>query len=183
MEKTIINLRSALIGETTASAKYAAFSKKAKAEGNLKISLMFEAISRSESIHAMNHKRALEFLLKDTVEVEPEEFEIKSTLDNLQDAINGEGYEVSTMYPEFIEVATNEDVKRARSTFSYAFETEKKHKILFENALNEMKKNNESILASTYYICPVCGYTYTESDVKDACEICNTKKEKFIIFQ
>jgi rubrerythrin len=71
MEKTLNNLRTAIIGETTASQKYAAFSQKAKQEGYSKIAILFEAISQSEAIHAANHKRALEYLLKEKVEIEP----------------------------------------------------------------------------------------------------------------
>ncbi len=183
MDKTINNLRAALIGETTASAKYAAYSQKAMQEGYKKIAIMFEAISRSEAVHANNHKRVLEHLIKEKVQVQPEAYEVKSTSENLQNAINGESYEVETMYPEFLAIATSEDVKRAVGTFGDALETEKKHKLLFENALAELNNNKEQALSSKYFVCPSCGFTYNEFDVKDECEVCGVKKEKFIVFQ
>lgn len=183
MDKTINNLRAALIGETTASAKYAAYSQKAMQEGYKKIAIMFEAISRSEAVHANNHKRVLEHLIKEKVQVQPETYEVKSTSENLQNAITGESYEVDTMYPDFIEISTQEGVQRATGTFSDALETEKKHKLLFENALAELNNNKEQALSSKYYVCPSCGFTYNEFDVKDECEVCGVKKEKFIVFQ
>ena len=90
---TIENLKDALTGETTASAKYLAYSKKAKEEGFNKIALLFEAASKSEKVHANNHKAVLQQLDVKVGKIEPK-FEVKSTKENLEDAINGESYEV-----------------------------------------------------------------------------------------
>ena len=60
--KTIENIKAAIKGETTASAKYAAYAKKAKQEGFAKAALLFEAASKAESIHAGNHRAVLEQL-------------------------------------------------------------------------------------------------------------------------
>src|SRR5665648_227347 len=49
------NMQDAFKGETTASAKYAAYSKKAEEEGFHEIALLFNAASKSEKIHATNH--------------------------------------------------------------------------------------------------------------------------------
>jgi rubrerythrin len=58
--KSIENLTAAFNGESTASAKYAAFADKAKAEGLDTVAVMFMATSKSESIHAANHLKVLE---------------------------------------------------------------------------------------------------------------------------
>ena len=58
-DKTIVNLKDAFKGETTASAKYAAYAEQAKKEGFLSIATMFEATSKAEAIHAENHKKVL----------------------------------------------------------------------------------------------------------------------------
>ena len=60
--KTIENLKAAYNGESTASAKYAAFAEKAKVEGFDTVAVMFLATSKSESIHAGNHLKVLEKL-------------------------------------------------------------------------------------------------------------------------
>src|SRR5512142_1777884 len=89
--KTIDDLEAAFTGETTASAKYAAYAKKAAEEGFNKVSKLFEAASKSESIHAANHKAVMEQLGVTVPKVDPK-FEVKSTVENLQDAIKGESY-------------------------------------------------------------------------------------------
>src|SRR5512133_1286270 len=88
--KTIENLKAAYNGESTASAKYAAFAEKAKAEGLDTIAVMFLATSKAESVHADNHKKVLEKL---GVKVEGPQigsFEVLTTAENIADAKKGE---------------------------------------------------------------------------------------------
>ena len=77
-QKVVDDLKAAFKGETTASAKYAAYADKANSEGLQKIALLFEAASKAENIHAGNHKAALEQLGEDAPEVTPK-YEVKST--------------------------------------------------------------------------------------------------------
>jgi rubrerythrin len=60
--RTIENLKAGIKGETTASVKYAAFAQKAREEGNDTIAKLFDAASKAESIHAVNHLKVLEGL-------------------------------------------------------------------------------------------------------------------------
>ncbi len=120
--KTVDNLKDAITGETTASAKYLAYSKKAKEEGYTKIALLFEAASKSEGIHANNHRAVLEQMGITMDKVNPK-YEVKSTKENLQDAINGESYEVATMYPGFIKTANEGNANLAVISFNYAYQT------------------------------------------------------------
>jgi len=176
--KTIENLKAAIIGETTASAKYLAYSKKAKEEGLDNISKLFEATSKSEGIHANNHRAVLEQLGVKMDEVLPK-YEVKSTKENLQDAIGGEAYEVSSMYPDFIKIAKEENVTLAVISFNYAYQTEKNHHELYKNALDKLDNKKESSLASNYFVCPTCGNTYA-ADAPNRCGICMTSKDRFI---
>ncbi|MDP4175331.1 MAG: ferritin family protein [Bacteroidota bacterium] len=178
LAKTIDNLKEAFKGESTASAKYAAYAKKAKQEGHNNIALLFEAASKSESIHANNHKAALQELGVKTDKVDPK-FDVKSTKDNLQDAINGESYEVSTMYPEFLKTANDANVNIATISFNYAFQTEKKHKELYKNALNQLNNSNENSLAKQYSVCTTCGNTY-DGPAPNRCGISMTPKDRFV---
>ncbi|MGD9488578.1 MAG: rubrerythrin family protein [Calditrichaceae bacterium] len=175
--KTIQNLKDAFKGETTASAKYAAYSKKAKDEGYEKIALLFQAASKSESIHAANHSAAIEQIGGKMDPVTPE-FEVKSTKENLQDAIAGESYEVETMYPDFLKAASIENANIALLSFNYAYQTEKKHKVLYANALKELTAGNEGTLPDQYMVCSTCGNTY-EGDAPQRCGISMTPKERF----
>ena len=150
-QKTIKNLQDAFIGETTASAKYAAYSKKAKEEGFLRIGLLFEAASKSESIHANNHKAVLQ-QLGGTIPVVNPKFDVKTTKENLDDALKGESYEVSTMYPDFIKQAQSENSSLAMISLNYAYQTEKKHKAMYTDAIESLKNGAEKQMSEIYYI-------------------------------
>lgn len=178
--KTIENLKAGIIGETTASAKYAAFAAKARTEGLDTIAKLFDAASKSEGIHAANHKKVLEGLNEKMEEFTPE-FEVKTTLENLQTAIEGETYETTTMYPQFLTDAKAEKVEKAEKSFNWASDTEMKHQEFYKKALAALQANAENTLSFEYAVCPVCGNTYDKASIEAECEFCGTKQEKFIL--
>ncbi len=177
--KTIENLKAGIKGETTASAKYAAFAEKARAEGLDTVAKLFDAASRAEGIHAANHLKVLEGLGEKMEEFKPE-FEVKTTAENLQAAIDGESYEVTTMYPQFLADAKAEKVEKAIKSFTWAFDTEKKHQVFYQKALAAVQTNAENTLPFEYAVCPVCGNTYDKATIEEKCDFCGTIKDKFI---
>ncbi len=179
--KTIDHLKDAIKGETTASAKYTAFAQKAREEGHEAISRLFDAASKAESIHAENHKKALEALGEKTDSFKPE-FEVKTTAENLQAAIEGETYETEKMYPQFLADAKTEKAEKATKSFTWAFDTEKKHLLFYKKALEALNANTENMLPTGYAVCPVCGNTYENSAVDQKCAFCQTDKSKYLIF-
>lgn len=179
--KTIENLKAAFNGESTASAKYAAFAEKAKAEGFDTVAVMFLAISKAESIHAENHKKVLEKLGEKVDGPEIGKFTVLTTAENLADAEKGETYEVSTMYPGFITTAKEQKVSDAVKSFTWAIDTEKKHQVFYKTALEALNTAGEKSLSSQWFVCPVCGNTYSVASVQEACDFCMTKKEKFLV--
>lgn len=172
------NMQAASKGESTASAKYAAYSKKAESEGYNQIALLFLAASKSEKIHANNHRAVIEEAGQKTPIITPE-FTVGATAENLKDAILGEGYEISTMYPEFLKNASAAGNQLSLMSLNYAYKTEQKHKPFYEKALAALQKNKIKSLPTTYYICPVCGNTYDTTAPK-RCGISMTSSEKFI---
>jgi rubrerythrin len=176
--KTIANMQAAFKGETNASARYAAFAKKAEEEGYQKVAMLFKAASMSENIHAQNHKVVMEEL---GVAVEPvtPEVSVKSTKENLEYAIKGEAYEVEEMYPAFLKEADVAENQLAMVSLNYAWKTEKKHRDLYQQALTVLGDNTEKTMTSVYYICPTCGNTYPANAPK-RCGISMTSGEKFI---
>ena len=177
--KTIENLKAGIIGETTASNKYLAFAEKAKAEGLDTIAKLFDAASKAEAIHAANHTKVLEGLGVKMEAFTPE-FVVKTTAENLQAAIDGESYEETTMYPGFLEAAKTEKVSKATKSFTWALNTEKKHKDFYIKALAALKAHNTGSLSFSYAVCPVCGNTYEMAKVDAMCAFCGTPKTKFI---
>src|SRR3990172_6308856 len=124
MSKTNADLQSAFAGESQPNRRYVAFAKKADADGYPQIARLFRAAAHAETVHALNHLRALEG--------------VKTTAENLQAAIGGESYEVVSMYPEFIQDAAAEGVKRALTSFTWAWEVEKVHEALHRKALEAL---------------------------------------------
>jgi rubrerythrin len=179
-DKTIQNMQSAYKGEKTATAKYEAFSKKAEAEGFHNIALLYNAVSAAENIHAANHKVVIEDAGGTVPNFIPE-FKLKTTKENLNDDINGEAYEAKTMYPDFLKTAEIADNQIAYLSLTYAMKTEQKHKFLFEQALGDINSNTLNSLPTNYFVCPVCGNTY--SNAPKHCDFSLTEREKFITFK
>ncbi len=158
--KTLENLMAAFAGESQANRKYLAYAKKAKAEGKKNAAKLFQAASDAEELHAQKHFEVAG--------------KIKSTTDNLKDAVAGENYEYQTMYPEFIKAAQAEGNKAAIATFTLALKAEEAHAKLYQEALENVDQAEEVF----YYLCPVCGNI--EKAVPDKCSICGVPGAKFI---
>lgn len=182
VKKTAANLKEAIKGETTASAKYAKFAEKAKEEGYLSVAKLFEAASQSESIHAKNHTKVLEEMGEKMEDFKPE-FEVKTTKENLEAAIAGETKEYTEMYPGFIKTSDEEGIANASKSFGWAKDTEMKHAEYYKKALEALNAKKEKSLAREYNVCPKCGYTYEAKSAPANCDLCGTAKEKFILIK
>jgi rubrerythrin len=178
-EGTVDNLKKAITGETTASAKYAACAQKAREEKFDTIARLFEAASKAEAIHAKKHTAVLEAAGVKMDPITPQ-FSVKSTKENLEDAIKGESYEIATMYPEFINKAKEEKKDDAAASFNFAFQVEKRHRELYSAALDALNRNDMKALPDAYSVCPVCGNTFG-ANVPAQCEICGEPKKDFIV--
>ena len=157
---TIDNLKDAFSGESMANRKYLAFAVKADKDGYKQIAKLFRAAAAAETVHAHNHLDILG--------------EIKSTNENLQEAIKGETFEFEEMYPGYIKEANEEENTKAAWSFDVANKVEKVHADLYQKALDNMD-NNEDV---DYYVCQVCGNT-VENEAPDVCPICGAPKSKF----
>lgn len=163
MTKSKENLKAAFAGESQANRKYLAFADKADKDGFPQVAKVFRAAAAAETVHAHNHLRAMGG--------------INSTLENIKEAIEGEHYEFTKMYPEFLENAESEENKQAERTFDYANEVEKIHHELYQKAL-EAVQNGEDLEKTEMYICPVCGYTH-EGEPPESCPVCGAAKKVF----
>jgi len=179
--KTIENMQTAYKGEKTATAKYAAFSKKAEEDGFHNIALLYKAVSMAESIHARNHKVVLEDAGATVPEITPK-FIVKSTKENLYDDVKGEAYEAKTMYPDFLSAADKANNQMAITSLTYAMKTEVKHNLFFEQALDDIKSEKLNSFPSKYFVCPDCGDTYATT-APNHCDFSLTEKDKFIVFE
>lgn len=176
--KTIDNLQAAYKGEVTAKAKYIAYAQKAEQEGFSQIAALYRAVSAAEHIHAGNHQSVLAES-KVLVPIIKPEFTVNTTKENLIDDIKGEAYEATSMYPSFIKSAENAGNQIAVVSLTYAMKTEKKHNLLYTTALNALENNSVKTLPSVFYVCSLCGNTYTNK-APTRCTFCMTKSEKFM---
>jgi len=167
MLQTPENLMAAFAGESQANRKYLAYAKKAETDGFPQIARIFRAAAAAETIHAHNHFRA--------------GGHIKSTIENVKDAINGEHYEFTSMYPAFLEEAIKEGNKKAEQSFHWANEVEKIHHKLYSDALKAVEEEKD-LKSQEMWVCPVCGATFEgpHEHLEEKCPICQTKKEKYL---
>lgn len=125
--KTKENLSTAMHGEAFAYAKYLMFAEHARKSGNTELADLFEKTA------AVEHKEHLE-----------EEAQLAGVVgsdqDNLKDAIKGENYETTTMYPKFAEEAKAAGDKAAAERFAEIGRDESKHRDSFKAALAKLEK-------------------------------------------
>ncbi len=159
--KTEKNLKEAFAGESQANRKYLAFANQAERDGFVQVAKLFRAAAEAETVHAHSHLRALGG--------------IKSTQENLLEAIAGETHEFKSMYPKMIAEAEAEGSAQALRSFKFANEVEKVHAGLYQKALDTLGGDIDTF---DYFICPVCGHT-VERGAPDVCMVCGAKGSAF----
>ena len=160
MTKSEQFLMEAFAGESQANRRYLAFAKQAEKEGYHQAAKLFRAAAEAETVHAHAHLKVAGG--------------IKTTAENLKEAIAGETHEFQKMYPEMIAAAQAEGHKAAERSFTYANEVEKVHAGLYEKALANLDKQ-ENV---DYFVCRVCGYT-CENEPPEKCPVCGTAAKAF----
>lgn len=159
--KTEKNLWEAFAGESKARNKYDYYASKAKQDGYQQIAAMFEETAHNEKAHA---KIWFKLLCGG---------EIKSTVENLQDAAGGENYEWTEMYSRMAEEARGEGFNDIACLFDAVGRIEKEH----EERYLKLKKNIEdgSVFArkeKTFWICRNCGHIVDSEKAPLKCAVC-----------
>jgi rubrerythrin len=157
------NLKDAFAGESQANRMYLAFANKAESDGYPQVAKLFRAAAAAETVHAHAHFRVLGG--------------VKGTTENLQAAVDGEGYEFTQMYPGFISEAEAEKNIPAAVSFRNAMTVEKIHHDLYAEALASVKKGKD-LAGQDIFVCAVCGNT-VYGQAPDKCPVCGAEKSKF----
>lgn len=157
-------LKTSIAGEAIAFRKYLYFSDIAEEEGYPGIAKLFRAASEAEYYHSQNMMIAAG--------------EIGNTLSNLKYSLDNEKFESEEMYPEYIANAKLTKSKRAYNSFYSAFEAEKVHSKLFEEAI-EAIKHNKDYNDEVYYTCTRCGFTHIGNRAPKFCPGCGADMFKF----
>ena len=140
-----------------------AFAKRAAQEGLPQIAKLFRAAAQAETVHALAHLQAMNG--------------VRSTAENLQEAIADERFGSQNVYPRFIAAAMDEGAQRAMLSFSSAMEVEKVHHKLYIEALTHVK-SGEDMRPESIYVCSVCGNTVM-GHPPEKCPVCGASEDKF----
>ncbi len=166
------NLLTAFAGESQARNRYTYFASKAREEGYIQISKIFEETADQEKEHA---KRFFKFLEGGEVEISAAfpAGVIGTTAENLKAAAMGENYEWTTMYKEFAEVARKEGFEAIAAVFDAIRVAEKQH----EKRYNDLRANIEAGRVfkrdkKVVWRCLNCGYLYEGTEAPKACPAC-----------
>ena len=183
---TTENLQEAFAGESQAHRKYLAFAKKAEQDGLAQVAKLFRAAAEAETVHAHAHlrvmggKRCRAGAGAETVHAHAH-FRVlggvKSTAENVQAAIDGEGFEYKEMYPKFLAEAQSEGNKAAEVSIKNALAVEEIHYGLYSDALEKLNAG-EDMAASAIVVCGICGNTIL-GDAPDKCPVCGAPQSKF----
>ena len=173
------NILTAFTGESQARNRYTYFASKAKKDGFVQISTIFEETANQEKEHA---KRLFKLLEGGEVEITASfpAGVIGTTLENLQEAAAGENYEHTIMYPEFAKTAMEEGFKDIASIFTAIAIAEKQHEKRYNDLAANIKagkvfKRDEKVT----WRCRNCGYIHEGTEAVDECPACAHKQPHF----
>ncbi len=166
--KTEQNLMTAFAGESQARNKYTYFASKAKKDGYVQISKIFEETANNEKEHAK-----IWFKLLDG---------IGSTPENLKAAAEGENYEWTDMYAGFAKEAKEEGFDDIAILFEMVGEIEKAH----EERYRKLLANIEGGLVfskdgDTVWECSNCGHICIGQKAPEVCPVCAHPQSFFMV--
>jgi len=173
------NLLIAFAGESQARNRYTFFASRAKKDGYVQISKVFEETANQEKEHA---ERLFKFLEGGLVNIEwsfPAGV-IGDTAENLVAAANGEKEEYTEMYPSFAKTAREEGFEEIAKVMGAIGVAEKHHEERFLTLLHELQqdttfKKSERII----WECLNCGYLHIGTEPPEKCPACNHDKSYF----
>ena len=159
--KTEANLLAAFAGESQARNKYTYFASKARKDGYEQIAAIFEETANNEKEHA-------KLWFKELCGGE-----IPDTLNNLEEAANGEAYEWTDMYAEFAKTAKEEGFDRIAYLFEGVAKIEKEHEERYRKLIENIE--NGTVFekdGEVYWICQTCGHIHKGKTPPKICPVC-----------
>ena len=166
MSKTRDNLMAAFAGESQARNKYTFYASVAKKEGYLQIAEIFEETAANEKEHAEVIAKLLGA--------------IGDTKANIRAGIEGETYEWTDMYPEFLKIAREEGETEAAKYFERVIQVEKRHAERFQALLDMLEKDElYKKPQSVKWKCRECGYVVEGNEPPEKCPLCNHAKQYY----
>ena len=166
--KTEKNLQEAFAGESQARNKYTYFASKAKKDGYVQISKIFEETAANEKEHAEIWFKYLNG------------GKVPSTIENLEAAANGENFEWTDMYARMAREAREEGFDEIADKFEGVAAIEKEHEERYRRLLDNIRqervfsKDNDVI-----WQCSNCGHIVIGKKAPEECPVCNHAQSYF----
>jgi len=166
------NILTAFAGESQARNRYTYAAGKAREEGYVQISNIFEETAGHEREHA---KRLFKLLEGGDVEISAAfpAGTIGTTAANLKAAAGGEHYEWEEMYPGFAKVAREEGLEAPARVFEGIAKAEAQHERRYLGLLANIEAG--TVFAkpeSVKWICANCGHVHEGPEAPKACAAC-----------
>jgi rubrerythrin len=166
--KTEKNLMEAFAGESMARNKYTYWASKAKKDGYVQISAIFEETANNEKEHA---KMWFKYL---------EGGKIKATTENLKAAADGENFEWTDMYERMAREAEEEGFTEIAEKFRGVGAIEKHH----EERYRKLLKNIEDKVVfsrdgDAIWKCRNCGHIVIGKKAPEVCPVCDHPQAHF----
>ena len=166
--KTEKNLMEAFAGESQARIKSTYFASKARKEGYIQIANIFEETAANEKEHAKIWYKYLHG------------GEVGTTIENLEDAANGENYEWTDMYDRMAKEAREEGFTEIAARFEMVGKIEKEHEERYRKLLKNVK---EGLVFSkdgdTIWQCSNCGHIVVGKKAPQMCPVCSHPQSYF----
>ena len=166
--KTEKNLMEAFAGESMARNKYTYYASKAKKDGYVQISKIFEETAANEQEHA---KIWFKYLHDGAV---------PGTDDNLKAAADGENFEWTDMYARMAKEAREEGFNEIAEKFEMVAAIERDHEERYRKLLNNIK---EGIVFSRdgdrIWKCSNCGHIVIGPKAPEVCPVCDHPQSFF----
>ena len=165
--KTEKNLLEAFAGESMARNKYTFYASKAKKDGYVQISKIFEETAANEKEHAEIWFKYLHG-------------GVPATTENLKDAADGENFEWTDMYDSFAKTAKEEGFDEIAELFAKVGAIEKVHEERYRKLLGKVK---EAVVFSrdedAIWECSNCGHIVIGKKAPEVCPVCNHPQSYF----
>ena len=166
--KTEKNLLEAFAGESMARNKYTYYASKAKKDGFVQISKIFEETAANEKEHA---KMWYKYLHGGSV---------ADTATNLKDAAEGENFEWTDMYARMAKEAREEGFEEIALKFEYVAKVEKEHEERYRKLLANVEGDVVfSKDGDVIWQCINCGHIMVGKKAPEVCPTCNHPKSYF----
>lgn len=153
------NLWAAFAGESQARNKYTYYASKAKKDGYVQISNIFEETAGNEKEHAKIWFKLVEG--------------IGDTPANLKAAAAGEHDEWTSMYPGFAKTAREEGFEKIAYLFDAVAKIEKEHETRYKMLLTNIEKDKTFKKSDkVIWQCLNCGYVCEDVEAPEVCPVC-----------